>query len=147
MNATEIAKRIIATFNRGGTLFLIGNGGSATQASHFAAEFLCKYKKVRRPLPALALNDIAALTSIANDFGYENVFSRQLEALAEPKDLLIILTTSGKSLNIIKARNVADAMGMEILDFPRFGMDTGEIQNNQVKLMHEVCEEVEEYFV
>jgi len=146
MVAKDIAKKIIETFNRGGTIFFCGNGGSATQASHFAAEFLCKYKKIRKPLPAIALNDIAAITAIANDFGYGFVFSRQLEALASPIDLLITLTTSGRSPNVLRAIETGTLKGMNVLEFPYKGHDSGDIQNKQVKLMHEVVEIVEEYY-
>lgn len=92
------------TFQKGGTIYTCGNGGSATQAMHLTEELLGKYDKPRASIPSVCLNSCAAtLTCIANDFGYENVFSRQIEALAEPNDTLVLFTTSGNSNNIYKA--------------------------------------------
>ena len=145
MEAQEIANRIINCFIKAGKLIIFGNGGSATQASHFAAEFICKYKKVRRPLPAIALSDLACLTAIANDYGWEHIFSRQISVLAKKGDIVIGLSTSGSSENVLNGLKKAYDMGIETLDFPRLGETTGEIQNYQVKLMHEVCEIVEDH--
>lgn len=92
------------TFQKGGTIYTCGNGGSATQAMHLTEELLGKYDKPRTPIPSICLNSCAAtLTCIANDFGYENVFSRQIEALVKPNDTLVLFTTSGNSNNIYKA--------------------------------------------
>ena len=146
MAAKEIANQLINTFLAKRKIFIIGNGGSAAQSSHFSAEFINKYKRNRLPLPALALNDPANLTSIANDRGYKYVFSRQLEALANPRDTLICLSTSGKSANVNYAAKKADKLGVGVIDFPRNGKTVGEIQDNQLKLMHQVCEIVEDYF-
>lgn len=146
MVADEIADKILNTFYRNGKIMFIGNGGSSTQASHFAGELVCKYKKNRLPLPALALTDSALITAIANDFGFEYVFSRQVWALGNKEDLLVTLSTSGKSVNVLKAIEKAQELGIEVLDFPRQGKTAGECQNYQVKLMHEVCEIVEDKF-
>ena len=99
-------KLIKKTFSNNHKLFLAGNGGSAADAQHIAAEFVCKFEKERKAIPALALTtDTSVLTAIGNDMGYEFLFSRQLEALGSPGDLFIGITTSGKSKNIINAFN------------------------------------------
>lgn len=92
----------------GGKLILFGNGGSAADAQHLATEFTVRYRTNRRPLAALALTtDTSTLTAIGNDFGFESLFSRQLQALAKPEDMVIAITTSGKSPNIIEALKMA----------------------------------------
>jgi len=146
MIAKDIAETIINTFNSGHSLYVIGNGGSSSQSSHFVAEFVNKYTKYNRPLPAYALNDPAILTSIANDKGYKYVFSRQLEAYGKKGDLLICLSTSGNSPNLKQAQSTAKRLKMQSLEWPRVGDTTGQIQNYQLKLMHETCEIVEAYY-
>ncbi|MGA7992369.1 MAG: SIS domain-containing protein [Thermoanaerobaculia bacterium] len=97
----------------GGTIFAFGNGGSATQAQHFAAELVVRYRDDRPALPAVALvSDIAILTACANDYDYSVVFSRQIEALARKGDVAVGLTTSGKSTNVLKALAAAKARGV-----------------------------------
>src|SRR4030066_682895 len=99
----EVAKVIADAFNKGKKLILFGNGGSATDASHIAAEFIGRFKKERPPLPAIALNtDTAVLTCIANDYDFSQVFSRQINALARENDIVIAISTSGNSSNVIK---------------------------------------------
>ena len=96
------------TLQNGNTIFWCGNGGSAAESSHLAAELIGRFKNNRRPLPSISLNaDLAALTCIANDFGYEQVFARQLLGLGRPGDLLIVLSTSGESQNNMEALKVA----------------------------------------
>jgi D-sedoheptulose 7-phosphate isomerase len=146
MTATNIAETIINTFNKGNSVFICGNGGSSTQASHFAAEFVNKYTKYNKPLPAYSLNDFAILTSIANDMGFKYVFSRQLEAYGKKGDLLIALSTSGNSPNVKEAQTMAKKLKMQSLEWPRSGDTTGQIQNYQLSLMHSVCAIVEEYY-
>jgi len=108
----SIAKLAIKTIESGGKIILFGNGGSAADAQHIAAELVGRYKVNRKGLPAIALTtDTSALTSIGNDFGYENIFSRQLEALLNKKDLVIGISTSGNSLNVIKALEYAKKNG------------------------------------
>lgn len=105
-------------FDRGHTVYVAGNGGSATQAQHLSDEMLGRYKSNRRPYPVVALTaDSAALTCIANDFGYEFVFSRQLEALGKEGDVFIGLSTSGNSPNILKAAELAKDLGMVVIGF------------------------------
>lgn len=99
-----IAELVAEALLTGHTLFTCGNGGSAADAMHLAEELVGRYRGDRRPLPALCLNvDGGALTCIANDFGYEQVFARQLRALARPGDLLVTFSTSGSSPNILRA--------------------------------------------
>lgn len=104
----EVSKAIAATFNDGGKVILFGNGGSASDASHIAGEFVNRFKKERPGLPAIALNtDVAVITSIANDYDFSEIFARQLKALAMEGDLVIAITTSGASTNVLKALDVA----------------------------------------
>jgi D-sedoheptulose 7-phosphate isomerase len=89
---------------RGGKVLLFGNGGSAAEAQHIAAEFVGRFQRERRPLPALALTtDSSILTALGNDYGFERVFARQVEALANPGDVVVALSTSGSSANVLAA--------------------------------------------
>lgn len=98
------ARLICLTLKAGGKLLLCGNGGSAADAQHIAAELVGRYEKPRRAWPAIALTtDTSALTALGNDYGYAEVFARQVEALARPGDLLLAISTSGDSPNILKA--------------------------------------------
>jgi D-sedoheptulose 7-phosphate isomerase len=104
------------TVQRGGTLFFCGNGGSAADAQHLATEYVVRYMRKRRPHPAIALTtDTSLLTAAGNDLGFEEIFARQIEALAKPGDLLIIHTTSGNSPNLLRAAEVASAKGVAVL--------------------------------
>lgn len=104
----EIAEKIIEAYKNNHRVYLIGNGGSASQAIHISAELSGRFELNRPALPAEALcSNPAAMTAIANDFGYENVFSRQVEAFVDEGDILIGLTTSGNSVNLINAFKVA----------------------------------------
>lgn len=106
----RITEEIVRVYQHEGKVIFCGNGGSASQAEHLAAEFMGRFKLNRPPLPALSLTVNSALTTaIANDFGYENIFSRQLQSLASPVDLIIFLSTSGRSTNIIQAAQTAKA--------------------------------------
>lgn len=103
---------ICETLKAGSKILLCGNGGSAADAQHIAAELVGRYERHRRSFPAIALTtDTSALTAISNDYGYEEVFARQVQGLAAPGDLLIAISTSGKSPNIIKAAEQARALG------------------------------------
>jgi D-sedoheptulose 7-phosphate isomerase len=102
-----------AALRRRQTLFFFGNGGSAADAQHLAAEFTNRYVLARAPLPAIALTtDSSALTSIANDFGYEFVFAKQLEALARPGDVAFAISTSGNAANVLCAVDVCRTRGV-----------------------------------
>jgi D-sedoheptulose 7-phosphate isomerase len=101
-----------------GTLFFCGNGGSAADAQHMATEYVVRYMRNRRAYPAIALTtDTSLLTAAGNDIGFENVFSRQVEALAKKGDLLIIHSTSGNSPNVLRAAEAARAIGVPVLAF------------------------------
>ena len=109
----ELGDLLVDCLRRGNRIFLCGNGGSAADAQHIAAEMVCRFEAQRRALPAIALTtDTSALTAIGNDFGYERVFARQIEALARPGDLLIGISTSGNSGNVIAAVEQANEMGV-----------------------------------
>ena len=100
------------------TLFFCGNGGSAADAQHMATEYVVRYMRNRRAYPAIALTtDTSLLTAAANDFGFDHVFSRQVEALGKPGDLLIVHSTSGNSPNVLLAAETARKQGMKVLAF------------------------------
>ncbi|MDF1503047.1 SIS domain-containing protein [Roseisolibacter sp. H3M3-2] len=104
------------TVRGGGTLFFCGNGGSAADAQHMATEYVVRYRRNRRAYPAVALTtDTSLLTATGNDFGFDHVFSRQVEALCRPGDLLIIHSTSGQSPNVLEAAKAARAKGVAVL--------------------------------
>ena len=110
------------TVRRGGTLFFCGNGGSAADAQHLATEYVVRYMKDRRAYPAIALTtDTSLLTAAGNDLGFEEIFARQLEALAKPGDLLVIHSTSGNSPNVLRAAEAARAKQVKVLAFAARG--------------------------
>ena len=103
-----LGEHLMARFDAGSKLYFLGNGGSAAESTHLAAEFTGHCMKDHRPLPALSLSDSqSAITAIANDYGFEKVFQRQVEALVNPGDTLICLSTSGKSKNVVSAAQKA----------------------------------------
>jgi D-sedoheptulose 7-phosphate isomerase len=106
------------TVDRKGTLLFCGNGGSAADAQHLATEYVVRYQRTRRAYPAIALTtDTSLLTAAGNDLGFDQIFSRQVEALGRKGDLLIIHSTSGNSPNVIKAAEAANALGLDVLAF------------------------------
>lgn len=110
------ALMLVEAAQRGKKVLICGNGGSASDAEHLAGEWVGRYKKDRRPLSAIALaTDTASLTAIANDYGFENIFARQIEAHAQKDDVLIAISTSGASANILKALEVAKTRGMKTI--------------------------------
>jgi len=112
----DAAQIILDTYKAGGKVLLIGNGGSAADAQHITAELVGRFKLERKGLPAIALTtDTSILTALANDYGYDTVFSRQIEALAEEGDVLVALTTSGASPNILKAVEMAHSKGVVVI--------------------------------
>ena len=124
------AQLCIDCLKNGGKILLFGNGGSAADAQHIAAELVGRYKTSRKGLPAIALTtDSSVLTSIGNDFGYEHIFDRQVEALANKGDVAIGISTSGKSINVINALKVASKLNCNTIGFS--GHDGGE--------MNEIC--------
>ncbi|HSQ60924.1 MAG TPA: SIS domain-containing protein [Acidobacteriota bacterium] len=115
--AIDRMTRLVAdTIRRGRTVFFVGNGGSAAEAQHLAAEFVVRFARDRRPLPAVALSaDTSILTAAANDYGFEQVFARGVAALGRRGDLLVALTTSGRSPNVLAAVRAARARGLRVL--------------------------------
>jgi D-sedoheptulose 7-phosphate isomerase len=158
-----IADALIATFRRGGRVYLFGNGGSAADAQHIAAELIGRFRRNRRALPAVALTtDTSALTAIGNDFGFEQIFARQVEGLAGAGDIAWGLSTSGNSRNILAALRMARKRGAATIGFT--GQSGGEmaplcdhlfaaptvltdrIQESHTLAYHYVCERVENAF-
>ncbi|TSC82479.1 MAG: D-sedoheptulose 7-phosphate isomerase [Parcubacteria group bacterium Gr01-1014_20] len=110
------AEILISVTKTNNSLFICGNGGSSADSQHLAAEWICRYKKERKPLKAIALTtDTSALTAIGNDYGFENIFGRQINALGEKGDVLIAITTSGQSPNILKAIRVAKEKTLKVI--------------------------------
>lgn len=158
INDIEIAsKNILKTLKNNKTIFFVGNGGSAADSQHIAAELVGRFKKNRKPLKAIALTtDTSILTAIGNDFGYEKVFSRQLEALGTSGDLLICSSTSGNSQNILQAMAVAKKKRIKVIallgnnggkckklsDIPIIvkSKNTARIQEVHILIGHIICE-------
>lgn len=150
---------LINTFKNNGTAFTCGNGGSHCDSMHFAEELTGRYKKDRRPLGALALGDSSHVTCVSNDYGFEHIFSRQIEALGRKGDVLIGISTSGNSQNVINAIEKAKQLGIQtvgllgkdggklkrIVDIPIIvPANTSErIQEVHIKIIHIVIESVE----
>jgi D-sedoheptulose 7-phosphate isomerase len=150
---------VVELYRRDGNLFICGNGGSHCDAMHFAEEFTGRFRKDRKPLGALALGDPSHVTCVSNDMGFEHVFSRQLEGLGRKGDLLVLLTTSGKSQNLLQVMEVAQKKGIRTVVLS--GKDGGKlkgkanveiiipgkssdrIQEMHMKIIHTVIECVE----
>jgi D-sedoheptulose 7-phosphate isomerase len=115
---SQAGQMILAALQRKGKLLICGNGGSAAEAQHFATELVGRYFKNRRSLPAIALNaDGSLITCIGNDYGFEFAFSRQIEGLAQSGDLVIGITSSGNSANILNAFRAAEKLGLKTIAF------------------------------
>lgn len=157
----EIAKLLIEGLKKGGKLIIFGNGGSASDAQHIAAELVGRFQKERKALAAIALTtNTSVLTALANDYGYDLVFSRQLEALARKNDLVLGISTSGKAKNVLSALRLAKKMGLKTVALT--GGDGGElvkladlalvvpssvtarIQEAHITIGHILCELIEE---
>jgi D-sedoheptulose 7-phosphate isomerase len=124
LRAGQLCKEAIL---RGNKILLAGNGGSAADAQHIAAEFIGRYEKDRPSMPALALTvDTSSLTAISNDYGFESVFSRQIDGLGQKNDIFIGISTSGNSKNIIKAVEASQRKGLFVILF--LGKDGGELR-------------------
>lgn len=120
----KAASIVVDALKKGNKIILFGNGGSAADAQHIAAELTGRYKTERRGLPGLALTtDTSALTAIGNDYGYDRVFDRQVESLAQSGDVLIGISTSGNSTNVINAFHIGQEIGCKIVGFT--GRDGG----------------------
>ena len=160
-SALEVAANIcIDSLKQGGKILIFGNGGSAADAQHIAAELVGRYKLERKGLSAIALStDTSSLTAISNDYGYEHVFDRQIEALAKPEDVVIGISTSGNSSNVINALQSAKNIGCKSIGLSgKFGgdmnklcdvnlvipaKDTARIQEMHILLGHIICHLIE----
>jgi D-sedoheptulose 7-phosphate isomerase len=151
-----ITKRVVETLRNGGKLLIAGNGGSAADAQHVAAEFLSRYTLDRYPLPAIALTtDTSVLTAIGNDFGFERVFERQVRGLGRSGDLFVAISTSGKSASVIAALRAAREIGVGTVGFGGEGtaemrelcdlflavpsQETALIQQIHITALHAIC--------
>ena len=157
----EAANRIKASLQKGGKLILMGNGGSAGDSQHIAAELIGRFKKERKALPAIALTvDTSSLTALGNDYGFDTIFERQLEALAQENDAVVGISTSGNSENVVRALKKANALGAEtiglvgnnggkIKEVANLSIvipsnDTARIQEVHITIGHIICELIEE---
>ena len=123
----QISGLIAETFKSGNKVLICGNGGSSTDAMHFAEEFTGKFRKERKALPVIALTDPSHITCVANDYGFEEIFARGIEAYGKPGDILIGISTSGNSENVIKAFNKAKNIGMKTIAL--LGKEGGLLKN------------------
>ena len=156
----EVADELRACIKRGGKILLCGNGGSAADSQHIAAEIVGRYKKERRGLAAIALTtDTSILTSVGNDYGYDYIFARQIEALCRPEDVVIGITTSGNSSNVVKAMIEANTIGAttvgltggsggQLKELCNFNLvmpsnDTPRIQEAHIFVGHSLCDLLE----
>jgi D-sedoheptulose 7-phosphate isomerase len=159
--ARKIAEVIVTALRGGNKLLIVGNGGSAADAQHIAAEIVGRYKQDRPACAAMALTtDTSALTAIANDYGFEQVFARQVAGLGRPGDVLLALSTSGRSPNILAALRAARERGLTTIGFTgrqgeALGVlcdhllvapseDTAIIQQIHLAVAHGICDEIEQ---
>ena len=155
-----IARAMTATLRSGGKILWCGNGGSAGDSQHLASELVGRFRRGRRGLPSLALTtDTSILTSVANDYGYEAVFSRQVEALGSPADVIVGISTSGNSSNVVAALQAARNLGLVTVGFTGAGggkmavwadhlfavasNDTARIQEAHILAGHMLCDWIE----
>ncbi len=157
---SQTAKLISQTFKAGGKLLICGNGGSAAESQHFAAELVGRYLKERKSLPAINLTtDTSALTAVGNDYGFDKVFSRQIEAHAKKGDVLFCISTSGNSANVISAATKAKSLKLKVVGLtgstggklksvcdvnlivPSF--NTPHVQEVHLVIIHTICDLVE----
>ncbi len=160
----ELSESMILSIKTGGKIILCGNGGSASDALHFAGEMVGRFQREREAWPAIVLNsDVATMTAIANDYGYEDIFARQVEGYATEKDVLVGISTSGNSQNIYRALQAAKKAGAKtaallgkdggkigkIADFPMIvpSMVTARVQESHILLIHILCELIEDNLV
>ena len=124
----DFVEHIWNSFRQGGKLLVCGNGGSAADSLHFVAELVGRFRLSRKPISAISLNsDVATITAISNDFNYNDIFSRQVEALADKNDSLIVISTSGNSQNIVEAAHMAKKNGINVLAL--LGGDGGKVSS------------------
>lgn len=159
----EISNLITKSIEKGGKILIAGNGGSAADAQHFAAELVGRFMKERKALAAIALTtDSSVLTCMGNDYGFNDIFDRQIEALGHENDIFFGISTSGNSENIIRAVNKAKDMGIktvgllgkdggklkELCDYNMIlpYKETARVQEHHIMTIHLICEFVENYF-
>ena len=159
----KAGRLIVDTLKSGGKLLIGGNGGSSAEAAHFATELVGRYAKTRRPLPAVALSsDGSLVTCLANDFGYDHVFARQIAGLGKPGDLVVLLTSSGNSANVVAGLHEAKKLGLSSIAFlgrgggKTKGLATVDLvipgasgaaaQEAHLFLIHHFCELIDEAF-
>ncbi|MDD5457136.1 MAG: D-sedoheptulose 7-phosphate isomerase [Candidatus Margulisbacteria bacterium] len=159
----ELSEKIVKAFKTGNKVFFFGNGGSAADAQHFAAELTGRFQKERRALPAIALTtDTSALTALGNDYGFDIIFSRQVEALASEGDVLIGISTSGNSANVVKALETGAKLGCYCcglsgnsggkmnncceLNIVMPSKNTPRIQEAHIFIIHTLCQLIEDEF-
>lgn len=137
---------LVSVLERGGQVLVFGNGGSAADAQHFVAELVGKFETLRRGYPAVALTtDPSIVTAVANDLGFEAVFARQVEALGRPGDLAVGITTSGESLNVVRALETAKARGLQTIALTgRDGGRAGQLAGVHVNVPEAVTARVQE---
>ena len=125
----DISKEFINCIEKKGKIIVFGNGGSASDSLHIVAELIGRFKKERRALPAISLSsNVSVITAIANDFGYENVFSKQIEGIYSENDIIFAISTSGESENVIKALEYSKQIGLKTVGF------TGSKKNKMIEL-------------
>jgi D-sedoheptulose 7-phosphate isomerase len=128
-NLIKISEIIVECIKNGNKILLCGNGGSAADCQHFAGEMINRFKRERRPLPFISLTtDTSILTSIGNDYSFEEIFSKQVKAIGNERDILVCFSTSGESKNIIKAADIAKKKKMKVISF------TGKTPNTLEKI-------------
>lgn len=157
-----VAQRLVELYRGGGRLYTFGNGGSSADAQHFAEELVGRFRRERRPLPAQSLSvDAAALTCIANDYSYEDVFARQVEAFVRPGDVVAGFSTSGRSPNVVRGLAAAQAAGATTVLFAGgdgapardhadhalvvASTSTARVQEMHVLLLHMLLDRVDEW--
>ena len=143
---TRAAEVIAEAFGNGQALLVFGNGGSAADAQHFVTEFVGRYQRERRAVPALALTaDTSLVTAVANDYGFEHVFARQIEAFGAPGDIAFGITTSGNSPNVVEGLKAAAERGMVTIALTgRDGGAAGQVADIHVNVPHEATARVQE---
>ncbi len=159
----KVAEEMIKTFKSDGKILLMGNGGSAADSQHIAAELIGRFQKERRSLPAIALTtDSSILTSLGNDYSFDVIFARQIEGLGRRGDVVVAISTSGNSKNVIEGVQKAKAMGIKTISLTGCGggklveicdinlivpsSKTARIQESHICLYHTICELVENHF-
>lgn len=157
----EAAKMVISCYKKGGKIILFGNGGSAADAQHIAAELIGRFKKERKALSSIALTtNTSILTALGNDYDFKIIFARQVEALADKKDVIIGISTSGNSLNVVEGVKAAKEIGAKTIGLTGLrggrlrrivditlcvpSLDTARIQEGHITIGHIICKLVEE---